>query len=327
MRFCINNDPLAAEFPLNGVIGVIANSAREIAIAKHHQLQCVEMRPDLLLDKGLSVAEIMSMVGAVVDHDLRCLFTLRRHDHGGKFHGTDKEQMDLSMQAVAAGAHVIDVEWDSKCAEQIIDHGVPTILSHHDFSGLATKSELAMITDQITTLNPAAIKIIPTANNFDEAVQILIWLAEATRPRRIGFAMGAMGEFSRIMARGFGSPITYAAFDAPVAPGQIPLPLLLDRYQAQSMGLATGYVGVMGDGETIGPWLDDLNRRSAFANTQTIAVPIQVESFASILSHAAFLRMDKIIVSDELSHLLPASITKLENSLCSHGGQSTYLLH
>ena len=313
-----------SEFPLQGVIGIVANSPDEIQQAARHELQCVEMRPDLLLHKGFSVAEVMAMVGKVSDNGLRCLFTMRRHDHGGKFVGTHQEQMELCLEAVSSGAHIVDVEWDSEYAENIIATGTPTILSHHDFSGMPSAAEIASITNHITKLNPTAIKFIPTANQFEDAVNILKWVSAATGPKRIGFAMGAKGEFSRILARGFGSPITYAAFDAPVAPGQVPINQLLKQYHAQSIDSNTGFIGVIGEPEEIALWLNDVNQRTEFNNGQVVAVPIQEERYELIQSSAAFLRMEKMIVADNTSGFVPANVSPSENQICRLDGQTTY---
>ena len=40
------------DFPLNGVIGIIANHPNELDLALESGLQCVEVRADLLLDAG-----------------------------------------------------------------------------------------------------------------------------------------------------------------------------------------------------------------------------------------------------------------------------------
>ena len=282
-----------SSFPLSGVIGIIANSRDEIAQATQRNLQCVEMRPDLLLHQGFSLEEVMSIVEEVVTAGLRCLFTMRRHDHGGKFTGSDKDQMDLCLQAIAAGAHIVDVEWDSECAAQLIAQGVPTILSQHDFNATPSDEELASVTDHITAMNPAAIKLVPTANCFEDSVRILRWVDQAKEGMpRIGFAMGGIGEYSRILARRFGSPITYATFGAPVAPGQIDIDHLLHRYHAQSIDRKVRIVGVVESEK----WLEKLNGPGETDNARSVAVPIVFEDVDEVKKNAEFLGMDSILL-------------------------------
>ncbi len=294
------------EFPLEGVIGIVSNGKNEIQLAKSHGLQCVEMRPDLLLDQGQSLDEIISMIGDIVRADMKCLFTLRRHDHGGRFSGTDREQMEISLRAIEAGATMVDVEWDSECAVEMLTQGAPVILSNHDFKGMPTNIELNDITDSISALQPAAIKIVTTANSFEDAVRMLQWVASADEgPRRIGFAMGGMGEFSRILTRCFGGPITYATFDAPVAPGQIPVQELLSRYHADTIHSQTRVIGVASDQYEKALWLDGLNQSELAMKNELIAVPINIENFEMIQSSAAFLRMDYAVVTPNQSVHLP----------------------
>ncbi|NKB76509.1 MAG: type I 3-dehydroquinate dehydratase [Gammaproteobacteria bacterium] len=293
-------------FPLNGVIGIVANRRDEIRKAAQLDLQCVEMRPDLLLDRGFSLDEILSMVREIADTGMHCLFTLRRHDHGGKFTGTDQEQMKICRQALSSGAHIIDIEWDSECAQELISSGVKTILSYHDFKGMPSTADLALVTERITYFRPAAIKLIPTANSLDDSIRILQWVAESRGgPLRIGFAMGKMGEYSRILSRTFGSPITYAGFDAPIAPGQITVEKLLNDYHTQVLHHETRVVGVSGKGDEVDKWIRRINRSRRAQNSRLIAVPIQLQEansqkltsdeIALLQVNAAFLRMDYLV--------------------------------
>ncbi|MBX2870080.1 MAG: type I 3-dehydroquinate dehydratase [Acidiferrobacterales bacterium] len=296
----------STEFPLQGVIGIVANGKNEIQLAQSHGLQCVEMRPDLLLDQGLGLAEVMSMVGEIVTADMHCLFTLRRHDHGGKFTGTDREQMDIAMQAIDAGAHMVDVEWDNQCVSDMLAQGAPVILSNHDFEGIPTDAELNDITDRISELRPAAIKMVTTAQSFDDAVRMLQWVSDfGEGPCRIGFAMGGTGEFSRILTRCFGGPITYATFDAPVAPGQIPVQELLSRYHANAIHQQTRVIGIAANQYEKATWLDGLNQSELAKRYDVIAVPIEIENFEMVQSSAAFLRMDYAVVTPHQSIHLP----------------------
>ena len=50
------------DFPLNGVIGIIANHPNELDLALESGLQCVEVRADLLLDAGISLNQILKLI-------------------------------------------------------------------------------------------------------------------------------------------------------------------------------------------------------------------------------------------------------------------------
>jgi len=297
------------EFPLRGIIGIVANSAAEVQLAKQHDLQCVEMRPDLLLDRGHSESDVIEIVKEVKSSGLRCLFTLRRHDHGGRFNGSDREQMEICLQAISAGADIVDVEWDSECALELTSKDVPVILSCHNFDGMLSDYELQDVTAKITALNPTAIKIVPTATVFADAVRMLQWVADsADGPKRIGFAMGKAGEASRILTCSFGGPITYATFDAPVAPGQIPIDLLQNRYRINEVDASTKVVGIASESDEQEQWLETLNQKFSTDDHNLIAVPIYLDDYAAIQPIATFLRMEKLMVSAQQLQRLPQSV-------------------
>jgi len=282
-------------FPLSGVIGIVATQRDEIDLAVECKLQCIELRSDLLLDRGHSLQEVMAMVRQASEKGLACLFTLRRHDHGGKFSGTDQEQIRLCLDAAKAGANIVDVEWDSSCAADMVNSGVPTILSYHNFDGMPSETDLDAITDRITEIGPAAIKVVPTGKGFDDAIRMLRWVSWSTDSlRRIGFTMGRAGEFSRILTLAFGGPITYATFDAPIVPGQIPINLLLNRYHAQAINQGTRVTGVIGNHDATVATLEEINLQAG-PEGRMVAVPLPDESIEHIQQSATFLRMDRLV--------------------------------
>jgi 3-dehydroquinate dehydratase-1 len=219
-------------FPLRGVIGIVANAASELDLAASKGLQCVEVRGDLLLYGGLSLDEVIQIVERAQELKLACLFTLRHPTHGGKFNDTEQQRVLINRRALAAGADIIDLEWGTEAAAQLLSENVPLILSHHDFDGMIDERELATLTEVMSKAQPRAIKIVPTAATPSDAARILRWVADADVDIvRIGFAMGAAGACSRVLTMAFGAPITYASFGRPVAPGQVDIDDLLELFR------------------------------------------------------------------------------------------------
>ena len=219
-------------FPLRGVIGIVANAASELDLAASKRLQCVEVRADLLLDTGLSLDHVLHIVEQAQERDLACLFTLRHPSHGGKFDGNEQQRVEINRQALAEGADLIDLEWGTEAAEQLLSEDAPMILSHHDFEGMPEEHELTALTESMSKAKPRAIKIVPTAATPADAARILRWVGDADGDiLRIGFAMGAAGACSRVLTIAFGGPITYASLGRSVAPGQVALDDLLELYR------------------------------------------------------------------------------------------------
>jgi len=242
-------------FPLNGIIGVVSDSPDEVRLATQNKLQCVEIRADLLLDQGWSVQDVINTVEKSKASGLGTLVTLRHPDQGGKFIGSEQERVAINRQVLAAGADIIDLEWETDASRELLAESAPMILSHHDFSGMPDTAELASISDQMLAERPLAVKIVPTASTLSDAVKMLSWVDQSntisakdgdTDIRRIGFAMGSAAACSRILTTAFGGPVTYTSFGEPVAPGQIALHDLINVYRVMQLDRQSTLTAVVG---------------------------------------------------------------------------------
>ena len=282
-------------FPLQGVIGVIANGADELELAVANKLQCVEIRADLLLATGLSLTDVMAIVKQAKTHNLACLFTLRHPSHGGKFSGSETERVAINRQALIAGADIIDLEWDTDAAQMVLADDIPLILSYHNFTNMPDQAELATLTEQMINMQPAAIKVVPTAATLTDAIRMLDWVATTSDDiLRIGFAMGELGACSRILTTAFGAPITYASFGQAVAPGQIALSELLDIYHVMSLNRQTRVIAIVGDKDFTAERVLTLNHRFKAEKINKIALPFQAGALDDLKMQQAILRIDAI---------------------------------
>ena len=280
--------------PLQGVIGVVADSLDEIDLALGHNLQCVEVRADLLLDKGISLGELMQGIGKCRSTGLSCLLTLRHPDQGGRFKGSEEDRIDINRQALQAGADIIDLEWGTEAATQMLSENAPMILSYHDFQSMPDETELSRLTEDMLSGNPLAIKVVPTASSLADAVRMLKWVGEAGgtgSPRRIGFAMGSAGACSRIMTTAFGGPVTYTSFGDPVAPGQIALEELLDRYHVMQLNLSTMLTAVVGEPDAVSRSVSDLNSQYQQRDENMVAIGFATGSIDVLEEHKDVLRI------------------------------------
>ena len=235
-------------FPLQGVIGVVANSIDEITLAAQKNLQCVELRADLLLDAGLTLDQVLATIDQAKQNNLASLFTLRYPSHGGKFSGTEEERAAINRQALAAGADIIDLEWNTEAAATMLSESAPLILSYHDFNDMPDDQTLTDLTRDMEAAGSLAIKVVPTASCLGDSARMLQWAGNATEDTvRIGFAMGKSGASSRILTIAHGAPITYASFGEAVAPGQVAIDDLLDVYRAMALDSQSTLVAVIGN--------------------------------------------------------------------------------
>ena len=241
-------------FPLSGVIGIVDSSTSQLDLAKQFGLNCVEIRADLLNSSAqMSHQDVLSVVSAAKETGLACLYTLRHADQGGTFDGSEDERIEHCKQALKVGADIIDLEFGTDSAIAMRDRNAPMILSYHNFERMLKAAELANLSAAMEAQKPAAVKIIPTGQSLADAATMMAWVGGAgSSVKRIGFSMGSDGAYGRILALTCGSPITYASFAAPVAPGQVDIGQLMKRYKCASMTLDSRVVALIGgDGSAI----------------------------------------------------------------------------
>jgi len=248
-----------------------------------------------LLASGLSIADIMATIRLAKKNALACLLTLRHPSQGGQFEGSEGERADINRQALAAGADIIDLEWNSEASRQLLAEQAPLILSYHNFAHMPDAAELTQITRNMLSAHPLAIKIVPAAATLGDAVRMLDWVraGESATIRRIGFAMGRAGECSRILTTAFGAPVTYATFGKPVAPGQIALDVLLNTYRIKDLDQQTTLIAVTGDAAFCAQAVAELNQALHKKNAAQVAVafanlrPDELEKYRTSLRIAA----------------------------------------
>ena len=272
------------DFPLKGVIGIIANHPNELDLALELRLNCVEIRADLLLDVGITIDQILELVRSTKSKQLASLLTLRHPTHGGKFFGTEEERIQINQAALDAGADIIDLEWATDSAEAMIQKKAPMVLSHHDFDGMPTHQELQEMTMKMGELEPCAIKVVPTASTLKHSFQMLDWVRDAKDGiSRIGFAMGLQGTSSRILTTAFGAPISYASFGEAVAPGQLSMNELLELYQIQNLNQESRIYALAGDKVNNSPLLKTINAKFQKQQENAVCIPLETKDIDELI--------------------------------------------
>jgi len=291
------------QFPLSGIIGVVSESPDEIKLATRNKLQCVEIRADLLLDKGFQLQDVESTVKQSKASGLATLVTLRHPDQGGKFTGTEKERVTINRQLLAAGADIIDLEWGTAASRELLAENAPMILSNHDFNGMPSEAELASLTESMVAERPLAVKVVPTASTLEDAVRMLTWVKDgeadssgtnSTGIRRIGFAMGSAGACSRILTTAFGGPVTYTSFGKPVAPGQIELKDLIETYRVMQIDKQTTFTAVVGELDFTRKAVAELNAHYKTSGDNMLAIGFPEQTVSDLQPLKAELRISQI---------------------------------
>ncbi len=317
-------------FPVNGIIGIVANSAAEVDEAIAARLSSVEIRADLLLSNQVDTNGVLAIVRQAKSSGLAVLLTLRHPTHGGAFDGTEAERVAFNLAALEAGADIVDAEVGTEAAAELLRAGAPLLVSQHNFDGMYTESEVSELTTRMSAPSanghqPLGIKIVPTANTIGEAARMLQWVEARGNgePARIGFAMGAAGAASRILTIGYGAPITYAAFGEAVAPGQVPMHELIDIYRADQLNAKTRVYGIAGEHSltSFSPFLHS----PAFAarGINAVYVPLQTDDFDDLLETADVLRIDGMSVTTPFKEQALAAADESDDRSQACGASNT----
>jgi 3-dehydroquinate dehydratase type I len=283
-----------SKFPLQGVIGVVAESADELQLACRKGLQCVELRADLLLDNGFSEQQLFDLVKAGKDNGLGVLFTLRHPTHGGTFQGDESARVAMSLRAVESGADLFDLEWGTAAAEMLPTDAPPMILSYHNLNAMPDEAELRELTVQMEATGARAIKVVPTASGVADALAMLQWVGQGNgTSARIGFAMGKTAACSRILTTVCGGEVTYASFGAPVAPGQIDIDELLSVYRVGELDRTSEVTAVCIDGDPGHERVLELN--NSYKGSNRVAVGFGAAGKNSVEECSEILRVTDIV--------------------------------
>jgi len=154
----------------------------------------------------------------------RVVCTLRPKSEGGVFSGTEKERISILKLIAEYNPFLLDVEYNTlKKNSQLVRYLKETktslLVSWHDFKKTPTLSKLKSQLSQMSKFSKN-VKIVTTAKTTNDSTTILQLYSKKGKTNLIAFAMGEVGQISRILCLHLGSPYTYVSLGKAVAPGQ-----------------------------------------------------------------------------------------------------------
>ena len=237
--------------------------AEKVSNAKRLGAEAVEIRCDGLAEPNADA--ILKMIHSVQKCKLPVIVTCRDVSEGGVHPVDFSVRLSILKQAVEANADYIDVEFaqfkhpDVHSVLKAALEGSETrlILSCHNFDG--PFDDITILYESILTLYPDAIpKIVYKAGHINDCFAAFELLQQADRPL-IAFCMGADGLISRVLAKKFGSVLTFASLDddAQTAPGQVSVAKMKQMYRWDGIDKDTEIFGVIGNpvGHSLSPAL------------------------------------------------------------------------
>ena len=148
--------------------------------------------------------------------------TNRLKTEGGMFQGSERERIELLLQA-APFADFVDIELLAEQRDEFMARvNKPVIVSYHDFLGMPDEDEMATILENMKKTGAIYAKIAVTPKNLRDNLRILGLLLDADMPLCM-IAMGNIGRHLRAVAPLYGSVLTYGFVAKSLAPGQMSL--------------------------------------------------------------------------------------------------------
>ncbi|HEX7889105.1 MAG TPA: type I 3-dehydroquinate dehydratase [Ramlibacter sp.] len=197
-------------------------------------------QPDLLewrVDFFENIADAHAVLAAA--RELRAaaggipiLFTRRARREGGQPIAMSEAQVVALYEAIAASGAVdlMDFEMDNDRADvervraATRRHGLPLVLSFHDFQRTPASADLAARFAQAQELGADVAKVAVMPQSIEDVHRLLgatLQASSALAIPVISMSMGGLGAVSRLCGGVFGSALTFAVGSAPSAPGQI----------------------------------------------------------------------------------------------------------
>ena len=229
----------------------------QIKAASAAGAEMLEFRLDYL--EGLSVEltkKLISEYKSSKKKQLPVIVTCRDKNQGGAIDYPVKLRIEVLTGALQAGADFIDFEYDNfritERQEKIRlalskNSRARLILSAHNFE--SKFPDIGKLYRGISSICPGTIpKLVYTANNITDCFDAFD-LLHRTSSERIVFCMGTAGMISRILAKKFGSFVTFACTskEQATAPGQICVDELKKLYRFDSLRADTEIFGVIAD--------------------------------------------------------------------------------
>ncbi len=287
-----------------------------------------------LVDQGAKLVELrldyingdVNIKRLVTDRPCPVIIACRRPADGGKFTGTEEQRLLLLRTAIAEGVEYVDLEDD--VAQSIPRFGrTKRIISFHDFR--KTPDNLDEIHSRLCEFDPDIVKIATMANHPHDNLRLLE-LTRRSKVPTIGFCMGDIGTFSRILAGKFGSPFTYATFhhERALAPGQLSFQQMTELYNYDRINADTEVYGVIADpiGHSLSPQIHNAGFQHFKLNKVYVPIRVPREDLSRFIDDAALLDIRGLSVTIPHKEEIVKKLTEADGAVRGIGAANTVLL-
>jgi 3-dehydroquinate dehydratase-1 len=197
------------------IVAVLGTEGAE-GVKAASEADMIELRLDLVREPIQAIKAVRLATTQPI------IATNRLKTEGGMFQGSERERIELLLQA-APFADFVDIELLAGLRDEFMARvNKPVIVSYHDFLGMPDDDEMASILENMKKTGAIYAKIAVTPKNLRDNLRILGLLLDADLPLCM-IAMGNIGRHLRAVAPLYGSVLTYGFVAKSTAPGQMSL--------------------------------------------------------------------------------------------------------
>jgi 3-dehydroquinate dehydratase/shikimate dehydrogenase len=299
----------------------IGRGRHRMMMAEHRHLaengaQLVELRLDC-------IARSVNLKRLLTDRPCAVIATCRRERDGGMWKGTEEARLMLLRSAIVEGVEYVDLEEDIAASVRRFGK-TKRIVSLHNFR--ETPENLETIHARLAALDADVVKIATMAHNSHDNLRMLRLIRQSPIPT-VGICMGEIGMPSRILARKFGAPFTYATFheERALAPGQLSYNKMKEVYRYEQINAETQVYGVIAD--PIGHSLSPIIHNTAFGHLgmNKVYVPFRVprEHLDTFLEDCGELGVKGLSVTIPHKEAVIQHLTKVDGAVRGIGACNT----
>lgn len=197
------------------IVAVLGEEGAQ-GVSASGEADMIELRLDLVKDPIPAIKAVRLATSKPI------IATNRLTTEGGEFQGSERDRIELLLQA-APYADYVDIELLAPLRDEFMARvNKPVIVSYHDFQGMPDMEEMTVILENMKKTGASLAKIAVTPESLKDNLRILGFLLDADMPVSM-IAMGDIGRHLRAVAPLYGSALTYGFVAKSTAPGQMSL--------------------------------------------------------------------------------------------------------
>jgi 3-dehydroquinate dehydratase type I len=138
----------------------------------------------------------------------------RKKEEGGRWRGSESARLDQLLKAVSMGADIVDIELSTPDVSGLVEEikgEARCLISYHNVKITPPLSKMRDIVQRQQAAGADICKVVTIARSLQDNRNVLRLIKECPQVKLVSFAMGPLGQISRILSPLAGGYFTYAS--------------------------------------------------------------------------------------------------------------------